>query len=445
MSDIDALSPSEAAYIAANVYFTLDGMEANYLFKKAHGDKAKGAPKPRPGMASSAVVHKNVVGSGDRSVAKTGINKGVLVNSFTATTGSNLVGRTKSGFGYMLQFERSGRNHLVIATRGTSPDMGYPDLLTDANTSLLRNLPGVGPVHAGFYDVYNSLLLTLSSAKDVVNAADVLHCVGHSLGGAVANLIALHFAKLRNNVKLYTFGAPRVGLRSAMYDKVADRIIGENNIFRVSHNFDPIPMIPVAPYIHVLPSVKDKNNFFIGSPIANISLDNHDTGNYIASVQNKDWNALRADKLNEGYLDKQYFNSWRASESWLKQYIGHTVNSVMGILQRILQGLVDTLGIGFTEIATVLDLLAIAIRNGIEIYQVSKSYVVKFISDCARMFGMAVDVSREVLTKLFRKLMVELAIVAKQSLARASKVTMSREFHIILATASAGSIGLLLI
>lgn len=445
MLDELALSPKEAAYIGANVYFTLEGWEANYKFREMYGNKAQGAPKPRPGLAPADVVRKNVTGSGPASLAKTNLNNGKVINSFAASSGSNLLGRTKSGFGYILQFERSGKKHLVIAVRGTRPEMGYPDLITDANISSNRNMPGIGPVHAGFYDVYKTVLPTLNAAREVVDAADVIHCVGHSLGGAVANLIALHFARKGVKTRLYTFGAPRVGLRAAQYDQLANLYIGEKNIYRVSHNFDPIPMIPVAPYIHALPSIKDKNNIFIGSPVQAIDIQNHDTGNYISSVGVKDWNTLRSDKLKQGYLDKQYFVSWRSSESWLKQYLGHSINAGMAILQRVLQGLIDTVGIGFSEIATILDLLAVAIRDGINIFKVAKNHISKFIADCARMFGMGVEVSKTVLSKLFRKLMTELAITAKMAMIKAVKIAKSKEFKVVLSTATAGSIGLLLI
>jgi hypothetical protein len=204
-------------------------------------------------------------------------------------------------------------------------------------------------------------------------------------------------------------------------------------------------MIPVAPYIHALPSIKDKNNFFIGSPVESISIANHDTGNYISSVRGKNWDALRAEKLKQGYLDKQYFNSWRSSDTWLKQYIGRAVNDRMAVLQRVLQGLIDTVGVGLSEIATLLDLLAIAIRNGIEIYQIAKSHVLKFIGDCARMFGMAVEISKQILQKLLRRLVAELAITAKLAMATATKAAKSQEFRVILTAATVGSIGLLCI
>jgi triacylglycerol lipase len=442
-----ALSPIEAAYIAANVYFTLEGWEATYKFRLINGNKAKAEPKPRPGLASQDIIKNNVTGAGSLSVNKAGIHNSQFISSLQGSTGTNLpgIGRTKSGFGYLLQFERGGKHHLVIATRGTRPEMGYADLLTDVNISSNRNMPGAGPIHSGFFDTYNSIKPQLATLQTVIEQADIVHCVGHSLGGAVANLVAIHCAQLGAEVKLYTFGAPRVGLNTALYDKVLANYLGEENIFRVSHSLDPIPMIPVAPYIHVLPSIKDAHNFFIGSPINSISLENHDTANYIRSVEGKEWQDVHSSKLKEGYLNKQYFNQWRASESWLKQAVGASVNSAMSLLQRIFQGLIETIGVGAKDVATLIDLLVVAIERGVEIFQISKSYIAKFLSDCAKMFGFAVEVSREILIKLLRKLKVELALAAKMALATAGKFGRSTEFKIILAACGASSIGCMLL
>lgn len=235
-------------------------------------------------------------------------------------------------------------------------------------------------------------------------------------------------------------------MRASSYDKFVDGYIGGENVYRVSHNFDPIPMIPVAPYIHALPNIKDPNNFFIGSPVESISMTNHDTGEYIKSVGDKGWAGLRTEKLEQGYLNKQYFQSWSSSESWLKSYLGRSMNARMATLQRILQGLIDTLGVGLTELATILDLLAMAIRKGINLAGVAMDNVTRFIKACANMFGMAVDISTAVLSKLLKKLMIEMAIVAKLALAKASKAIKSKEFSIIMGTTvAAGYLGVLLI
>ena len=61
------------------------------------------------------------------------------------------------------------------------------------------------------------------------------------------------------------------------------------------------------------------------------------------------------------------------------------------------------------------------------------------------MFGVAAEVSKEILSKLFRILMAELTISAKLAIAKASKIAKSTEFNVILSTATATSIGLLMI
>ncbi len=445
MAGEDSLSPKEAAYIAANAYFTLKGWDATYNYNQIPGANPKNAPNPVPGLAKNRVVHNQVTGSGGQSIANTKLNNGKVLNSFSGSSGSNLAGRTESGFGYILKFVRAGKTHLVFATRGTRPEMGYPDLLTDFNFGLGRYMPNVGPVHAGFYDVYKTLIPAIKAAKNELDSADVIHCVGHSLGGAVANLVAIHLSKsYKGKLRLYTFGAPRVGLRTQQYHKRIANLLGEKNIYRVSHNFDLIPMIPVAPFIHVHPDVKDKNNFFIGSPFDKIGLDNHDTNEYIKSVGDKSWSGLYTDKLEQGYLDKQYFNSWRTSDAWFKRQLGNAMNVSMSIMQRILQGLIDTIGRGLTGVATILDLFAIALRESYEVVKVGKSYLQKFLSDCVSMFNMGAKVTKTVLKKLLAKLTTELSIMAKQAFKRTEKIAKSREFKIILKTATMGSIGLLL-
>ena len=100
---------------------------------------------------------------------------------------------------------------------------------------------------------------------------------------------------------------------------------------------------------------------------------------------------------------------------------------------------------GLKDVATLIDLLVVAIQRGVEIFQVSKSYIAKFLSDCAKMFGYAVEISHDILVKLLRKLKVELALAAKMALAAAGKVGRSTEFKVILAASGAGALGCLLL
>ncbi len=108
----------------------------------------------------------------------------------------------------------------------------------------------------------------------------------------MATLIAEHYAKWGKNVKLYTFGSPRVGYEDT-YSSI-ERRIGPENIYRVAHDLDPITYIAPFPYIHVQPKPMDLNNLTLVSPTGKLlSVANHDMGKYINTVKDESWNGLR--------------------------------------------------------------------------------------------------------------------------------------------------------
>ncbi|MCI2285455.1 hypothetical protein L3081_21250 [Colwellia sp. MSW7] len=74
-----------------------------------------------------------------------------------------------------------------------------------------------------------------------------MHVVGHSLGGAIAELTAIWASARGIKTKLYTFGAPRVVLRDSIY-KAAMNI----DHYRVTHGADPVPCVPVWPFTHTV-------------------------------------------------------------------------------------------------------------------------------------------------------------------------------------------------
>ncbi|MGI2176557.1 lipase family protein [Shewanella ulleungensis] len=101
-------------------------------------------------------------------------------------------------------------------------------------------------VHAGFNKTFESIKSQLAILLDQLGNRPV-HCVGHSLGGAIANLAAVW---IRSNykipVKLYTFGSPRVGFNAyAMQTETS-----LHGIYRAVHRSDPVPMVPVWPFVH---------------------------------------------------------------------------------------------------------------------------------------------------------------------------------------------------
>src|SRR5690625_5856226 len=70
------------------------------------------------------------------------------------------------------------------------------------------------------------------------SATGTVHCIGHSLGGAIANLAADWIKKTRGGaVRLYTFGAPRVG--TSWFARSMGGRVQEKYIHRVYHKTDP--------------------------------------------------------------------------------------------------------------------------------------------------------------------------------------------------------------
>jgi hypothetical protein len=72
--------------------------------------------------------------------------------------------------------------------------------------------------------------------------------MGHSLGGALANLNACMLRDAGFNVCLYTIGAPRVGIVS--YAQDITKQIAPGQIRRIANPCDPVPMVPLFPYMH---------------------------------------------------------------------------------------------------------------------------------------------------------------------------------------------------
>lgn len=139
-------------------------------------------------------------------------------------------------------------NHVLILTRGTSSAF---DWASDGTVGLSRSRSG-HLVHMGFQQVFSEILDNglrdfFARAKNPVK----VHCVGHSLGGALATMIAewVKTNRKAGEVALYTFGCPRVGMES--YRKYAEDKIGKKNIYRVFHQQDPVPMVPLWPFVHL--------------------------------------------------------------------------------------------------------------------------------------------------------------------------------------------------
>ncbi|KAL2463233.1 triglyceride lipase [Forsythia ovata] len=164
-----------------------------------------------------------------------------------------------------------GRKRLVVAFRGTEQSR-WKDLRTD----LMLVPAGLNPeriggdfkqevqVHSGFLSAYDSVRTRLISLiKQAVGYRDDsvellpkwhIYVTGHSLGGALATLLALELSssQLAKNgaisVTMYNFGSPRVGNRR--FAEVYNKKVKDS--WRVVNHRDIIPTVPrLMGYCHV--------------------------------------------------------------------------------------------------------------------------------------------------------------------------------------------------
>lgn len=217
---------------------------------------------------------------------------------FTGTSGGAFL-RSRTGFGYIAQGVGTRANELLIAVRGTAS--GY-DGITDLVQSVTRGPSGY-PVHAGFHRTFESFKPSIAGLTRGPKPSTV-HVIGHSLGGALATIVADFLTEQRINTKLYTFGCPRVGFDG--FARNLGQKMGTNNMFRVHHAADIVSMVPIFPYAHT-PIGRDE--FSLPWNGANISINAHFMANYISSIGEMNW---------DGLIRTPGPSSWQQAEDWLK-------------------------------------------------------------------------------------------------------------------------------
>lgn len=153
-----------------------------------------------------------------------------------------------SGFGYIADGEGPFNGDVLVATRGTQGGKLGPDWVSNYNIGMQAG-PSSLPVHAGFHEIWKTFSQGLGDFLASRQPRRV-HCVGHSLGGALATLTAdLVTTTHKREVALYTFGAPRVG--DPVFARSLTARVRAERIFRVYHPSDPVPMIPLFPFFHM--------------------------------------------------------------------------------------------------------------------------------------------------------------------------------------------------
>ncbi|MBV6826027.1 lipase family protein [Pseudomonas sp. PD9R] len=139
---------------------------------------------------------------------------------------------------------------ILISIRGT---LELADWWRDADA---QQVPfdeghGKGKVHHGFYDAYKALKVFVQSYLDQFHTSQKIIICGHSLGGAIATLLAEALRCDEDesyDILLYTYGSPRVG--DATFVAEAEPLIHH----RMVNNDDMVPGVP-APWMDVKRSI----------------------------------------------------------------------------------------------------------------------------------------------------------------------------------------------
>lgn len=289
---------------------------------------------------------------------------------------SGAIFKSTSGFGTLLKKRSGGEYALVI--RGTS---SMDDWLSNANIALDRGPTGV-PVHAGFNRIFKSMRDQVSTALQGLNPTTV-HVVGHSLGGALANLFAADLSVNRSlDVKLYTFGAPRPGT-SFFSNQLAQQLQGIK-ARRVYDLADPVPMIPLWPFFHCPTGSRP-----LDSGSGSISFGAHSmSNNYIPQMVQGGWPAIATRPAN------------RTVDNWLSMANASSnpfSSAAYWSLAKALDGLLDLAKgvagnaflVGMVGV-TLLDKLSDMLIHAAQIAAKVGSLLVRFIKAVMRFIGYGV-------------------------------------------------------
>ncbi len=127
---------------------------------------------------------------------------------------------------------------VLIAVRGTAE--GW-DAWLDIDAAQVAMEDGNGQAHQGFHDAFVALKPFVDNYLRQFRTDKKILVCGHSLGGAVALLLAAWLRKhVTPEVILYTYGAPRSG--DAAFIESARGLVHH----RIVNHSDPVPSIPAS-------------------------------------------------------------------------------------------------------------------------------------------------------------------------------------------------------
>ena len=317
-------------------------------------------------------------------------------NVLKGATGGPSVIKVRTAFGFTLLGKNQLKGHAVVLFRGTQY---LADWLTNFNITVSSSASGE-PVHDGFNQSFKSMKPQIEAFMAIAkkNQVHTIHCVGHSLGGALATVCADWLNSTYNwKPYVYTFGSPRVGLHT--FASTYTKNIGAERIFRAYHKTDIVPCIPTWPFTHTPnPGV----DYFLPSPGIVPLAEYHGMDHYMASVKGKSWQALA--NLREADKDENSVAKWLKEETPL----GLTISSIewlnhalIYVLEKCLAGASWLISRTFSTSFTLLDRLAFILQKGVNLADTVSTWVVYLMRKIMQVLGMGKVVKAADLTQHF--------------------------------------------
>lgn len=323
-----------------------------------------------------------------------------------AEVGGRILLNHRDGFGVCAQGKDA--NDLFLIFRGTTTANNGADILTDGRIGIKTS--AAGPVHIGFSHCFKTMLPDIRTFLAThVNGKKTVHCIGHSLGGAIASLAADWVARnTMHTAKLYTFGAPRVG--TEWFSKSTTAAIGRENIHRVYHRTDPVTMVPLYPFMHA-PYGQEEHYIFSADPLTSGSA--HKMANYVRSMEAKTWGHLSGMPENPYTIES-------AVESWLKSQSPVDTSSatfwrwvdsaLIYVLKKVAMTAIVSIQGAFVSTFTIADKIAYILAKGIHLADNVSIWVELLMRKLMKALGMKVAKAKEELTRsLIRAVLIRIA------------------------------------
>lgn len=342
-------------------------------------------------------------------------------NLLVGQTGGPAFIKVKTAFGFVLIGKDKLDGHAFILFRGTQY---LADWLSNLNVLISRSTYGKR-VHDGFNQAFHSMLPQISPSVTKLPKNTVVHCLGHSLGGAIATLAVEWVKSVGYDAFLYTFGSPRVGLKD--FSSHCTQKVCSDNIFRAYHKTDIVPCIPIWPFSHTPSQGRD---YFINSPGTLPGAEYHAMEKYIESVapggMGKSWEILYAD----GQSQKQPFDI----AVWLKNTKEKCVYSLTNfqriehafayVISKCLSLMGKTVDFVAASYATLMDRLAYVLAKGMVVEGSLSGWVSLLMRKIADFLGVLIDTKKETISEatirgLLMKLQAKAHAMAKSALSHA--------------------------